>query len=169
MCCPLSSCDEYATVYDVEWRVSRKEHKCEECREPIPARTKYQHISMLFDGSWSRFKLCAMCTEIGDHFDCGGRSIGMLWEELEENFFPDMKAGGPCMVGLSPAARQHLIDKRMEWFFGLDEIPCHLDDVWEGWTPDKPPSARHWSAGSPYDARTVQMDDDDHDPAGGGW
>lgn len=130
MCCPLSGCDEPATVYNTKIHTSRKEHVCYECRETIPAKTKYEYISMLFDGSWDSFRLCLSCTEIGDHFNCGGRVLGTMWEELQENFFPDMKAGGPCMAGLSPDAKARLIDARMEWYFDQDEIN---DDVWSDW------------------------------------
>src|SRR5271156_2961080 len=137
MCCPLSSCDDYATVYDVEERTARKEHQCYECCGAIPSRARYEHISMLFDGKWDSFRLCLLCREIGDHFACGnGRTLGTLWSDLEENFYPDMKAGGPCMDGLSPAAKHLLIDRRMAWYFDQDEID---DQQWDGWTPDKPP------------------------------
>lgn len=133
-CCPLSGCDEYATFYDTDIRTARKEHKCFECGEAIPARAKYEHISMLFDGSWDSFKLCLSCMEIGDHFNCDGRTLGTLWEDLADNFFPDMKAGGQCMDGLSPEAKARLIDKRMEWYFDQDEID---DGAWEDWPRHK--------------------------------
>lgn len=137
-CCPLSGCDEYATVYNTSVRVARKEHRCYECRDPIPRGATYEYISMLFDGCWDDFKLCLLCKEIGDHFTCeSGRVLGEMWNELEEYFFPDMKCGGQCMEGLSPEAKRRLIDKRMEWYFDQDE--CR-DGQWDGWTPDKPPS-----------------------------
>jgi hypothetical protein len=114
-CCPLSSCDESATVYNQDERTARKDHACFECGETIPARSRYEHISMLFDGHWDSFKLCLSCREIGDHFTCGSRTLGILWEELEEYFFPDMKAGGPCMDGLSPEAKARLFERRLKW------------------------------------------------------
>jgi hypothetical protein len=48
--------------------------------------------------------MCLLCSEIGNHFACGGRVVETLWSDLEENFFPDMRMGGPCMSGLSPAS-----------------------------------------------------------------
>lgn len=130
VCCPLSEADDTATVYNVERRRARKEHACCECREPITIGQEHEYISMLFDGSWSDHRLCLLCSEIGDHFACGGRVAGTLWSDLEENFFPDMRMGGPCMAGLSPAAKLKLVERRMAWYFNQDEID---DSIWEDW------------------------------------
>jgi hypothetical protein len=40
---------------------------------------------------------------------------GFTWSQLGENFFPDMKAGGPCLKGLSPAAKSMLFERRVKW------------------------------------------------------
>lgn len=117
MCCPLSEPEESAQVYHQTKRTARKRHVCCECRSPIEPGAVHDYTSMLFDGEWSTWRTCLLCAEIGDHSNCGGRIIGVLWEELEENFFPDMKAGGPCMAGLSPAAKNALIERRMAWLF----------------------------------------------------
>ncbi len=140
MCCPLQGADECATVYNRRARVARKDHACFECEKTIPRGSKYEYVSMLFDGHWDDFKTCLPCSEIGDHFTCYedgvGRIVGQLWSDLQENFFPDMKAGGPCMEGLSPAAKQKLIDERMEWYFEQDEID---DGAWEDYVTKKDP------------------------------
>lgn len=131
MCCPLQEVDEHCTVWNETSRTARKEHVCVECREPIKKGELHQYVSSLFDGHWSTHRTCLLCVEIGDHFSCGrGRYTEMLWSDLEENFFPDMSAGGPCMQGLSPAAKQKLIDARMKWYFEQDEID---DSAWEDW------------------------------------
>jgi hypothetical protein len=118
MCCPLQECDDWATVYNTKVRVARKEHVCDECHEIIPAKANYEYISMLFDGHWDSFSVCLSCWEIGDHFACGnGRVLGTLWNDIEENFFPDMAAGGHCMDGLSPAAKARLFERRLQWMF----------------------------------------------------
>lgn len=136
-CCPLQGADEYATVYSVLVRTARKDHSCYECEKAISRGTKYEYITMLYDGHWDDFKICLLCSEIGEHFTCNdgwehGRILGQLWSDLQENFFSDMKAGGPCMEGLSPAAKGKLIDERMEWYLAQDEVN---DDRWEGWRP----------------------------------
>ncbi len=131
MCCALSEADERADVYNVTHRRARKQHACEECREPIAVGTLHEHVSMFFDRVWSSYRMCFLCSEIGDHFSCGqGRLVGLLWEDLENNFFPDMRMGGPCMEGLSPAAKAKLVERRMAWYLDQDEID---DSDWEDW------------------------------------
>ncbi len=118
VCCPLSGCDGYATAGEVTTRKARKEHLCHECHDPIVRGSRYEHASTLYDGSWSTFKTCLTCVEIRDHFDCGeGYVYGQLWSDIEENFFPDMAAGGVCIEGLSPAAKARMFELRLEWMF----------------------------------------------------
>ena len=116
-CCPLTGNDdgESASVYHANTRTARKPHRCTECREVIPAGAKYEHTSGCWDYSWSTYKTCLSCVEIRNHFACDGWLFGQLWEDLRENFFPDMKAGGPCMQGLSPEAKARLFEKRLAW------------------------------------------------------
>lgn len=155
MCCPLREADEAATVYNSETRTARKDHVCYECRKAIPRRTKYVHISMLFDGTWDDFKLCLLCEEIGDHFSCGrGRLLGELWSDLQQYFFRDMSAGGTCMDGLSPAAKGRLFEARMEWYFDQDEID---DSAWEDWPKHRD---RQREIRTPVDNRTVLFGDE---------
>lgn len=139
VCCPLSN-DGYEdgpSCCTESIRKARKEHWCCECRETIKVGDRYEYVSGIWDGRADSYKTCLLCKEIRDHFSCGhGWVYGEVWSQLTENFFPDMKAGGQCMAGLSPAAKQYLIDLRMEWYFAQDE--CN-DSRWEGWTPDKPP------------------------------
>lgn len=119
-CCPLSEPDEVATLYHSCTLRAGCDHRCCECGETIRKGERHQMVKMLFDGKWSSNRTCLLCEEIGDHFSCGGRIIGTLWEELEENFFPDMTAGGPCMDGLSPAAKGRLFEFRTQWLFDAE-------------------------------------------------
>ena len=116
-CCPLSSDPDgiTATVYTMKVVVAKKAHRCTECDEDIAAGARYERVTGLWDGSWSTYQTCLSCVEIRNHFECDGWFFGQLWDDLEENFFPDMKAGGPCMEGLSPEAKDRLITKRMDW------------------------------------------------------
>lgn len=117
-CCPLSGAD-----YDgPEWcttttPVAAKDHTCCECDDGIKKGDKYEKASGSWGGSISTYKTCLSCVEIRDHFACDGFCYGQLWSDLSENFFPDMKAGGPCMEGLSPAAKGRLFEKRLQWMF----------------------------------------------------
>jgi len=132
MCCPLSSdgdgegeCVDNAVVR------ARKDYVCCECDDPITKGTEHERYKMLWEGSFSTSRTCLSCVEIRDHFACNGRWIfGCLWGDLEENFFPEMKMGGPCMQGLSPEAKARLVAARMEWYFTQDEVP---DQQWDHW------------------------------------
>lgn len=117
MCCPLSGSDhdERATVSTTTKPTARKEHRCGECDEIIPIGAKYERTDGLWGCSWQTYKTCLSCVEIRDHFACDGWNFEMLWEDLEYNFFPNMKAGGPCMEGLSPAAKERLFERRTAW------------------------------------------------------
>lgn len=116
-CCPLQSdADGFIEDFFSKQRTARKDHACTECFETIPKGTKYENASGFWEGRPVDFKTCASCVEIRDHFACdGGYIFGQLWEDLEQNFFPDMKAGGPCLEGLSPQAKNRLFEKRTEW------------------------------------------------------
>ena len=116
-CCPLGADDgDLPSVCNVETRKAAKNHTCSECGEAIPRGERYEHVKGLWDGSWSTFRTCLSCVEIRAHFACEGRWVyGELWSRLEDNFFPDMRAGGPCMEGLSPAAKNRLFERRIKW------------------------------------------------------
>ena len=116
-CCPLSTSDDGCVeAYQCSHPTARKDTKCYECNAPISAGTKYEYVKGIWEGEWMIHKTCMSCKEIRDHFACNGQYVfGMLWEDLRENFFPTMKAGGPCMEGLSPEAKARLFDVRMKW------------------------------------------------------
>ncbi len=116
-CCPLSSCDDGDSpdFYNQRVLTAAKTHKCTECREPILKGSQYERVDGVWEGYWTTHKTCMTCVEIRDHFSCEGWIFGQLWEDLAENFFPNMKAGGPCMEGLSPAAKQCLFDACLAW------------------------------------------------------
>lgn len=116
-CCPLSGNSDGDTreCSTSTVRTARKDHRCYECHEVIPKGSRYEYASGIWDGSPSAFKTCLSCVEIRNHFGCEGWIYGQLWSDLEENFFPDMKAGGPCMEGLSPEAKSRLFELRLKW------------------------------------------------------
>lgn len=118
-CCPLSSSDDgdRPGFCNSTLRVARKPHKCTECGEAIAAGMRHEITTGKWGDEISTFRTCLSCREIRNHFGCEGWVFGQLWEDLEENFFPDMKAGGPCMDGLSSAAKSRLFDERLKWLF----------------------------------------------------
>jgi hypothetical protein len=115
-CCPLTSnYDDAPSCTSTVTRRARKEHQCYECREVIPAGASYEYCSGIWDGRADSFKTCLSCVEIRNHFACEGWLFGQVWSDIEENLFPDMKAGGPCMKGLSPEAKTRLFERRLKW------------------------------------------------------
>ncbi len=117
VCCPLGGgSDAPATMLNARVVKAAKAHVCTECRETIPKGARYELAKGLWDGSWSTYKTCLSCVEIRDHFACeSGYLFGEVWSQIEESFFPDMRAGGPCMEGLSPAAKGRLFERRLKW------------------------------------------------------
>lgn len=120
-CCPLTSSGDFEgpSCSSTTLRTARKDHICCECDLGIKKGDKYEYTSGVWDGYPDSFKTCLSCKEIRDHFSCDGWMYGHLWSDLEENFFPSMKAGGPCMEGLSPEAKARLFEERMKWFESL--------------------------------------------------
>lgn len=116
VCCPLESGDGESTEFhSVSTVKAAKDYRCAECREAIAKGTRHEVVRGMWGGSWSRFRTCLSCVEIRNHFQCTGWIYGQLWSDLEENFYPDMKAGGPCMQGLSPEAKARLFERRLKW------------------------------------------------------
>lgn len=117
MCCPLSNDDADGPECHTEQVVTaRKPHVCYECGEAIPIGTRYEKVTGIWDRRPSTYKTCLSCVEIRNHFACrSGWIYGEVWSQLEESFFPGMTAGGPCMEGLSPAAKARLFERRLAW------------------------------------------------------
>lgn len=114
-CCPLSGNDESSTGTSEIIRAARKAHECVECHEAIPVGASYERYTVFDDGSAEAYKTCLSCVEIRNHFACNGWLFGCVWEDLENSFFETMVAGGPCMQGLSPAAKDRLFTRRTAW------------------------------------------------------
>lgn len=115
-CCPLTGSDgDGPTVYSTSKVKAAKDYKCTECWDPIAKGTRHEVTTGMWDKEWSTYRTCFSCVEIRDHFACDGWIYGQLWEDIEQNFFPTMKAGGPCMEGLSPEAKGRLFELRLAW------------------------------------------------------
>jgi hypothetical protein len=66
---------------------SRKPHQCFECKETIPAGAMCERVSGLWpDSGWETYRFCEACSEIGLEFSENGRSFGMLWEGMQDNW-----------------------------------------------------------------------------------
>lgn len=122
VCCPLTSSDyeDGPKVFSSTIVKAAKDYKCTECHEVIAKGVKHEYACGMWDGSWSTYRTCLSCVEIRNHFACNGWIYEQVWSDIEENFFPDMAAGGPCMEGLSPEAKGRLFELRLKWL-GLEE------------------------------------------------
>jgi hypothetical protein len=106
-----------ADIFASRLVVARKAHQCYECEKEIPPGAKYERIKILYEGEWSCYEICMICSEIGTVFSCDGRCLGILWEDIHDTLFPNMTTG--CLAKLkTAAAKQHLLDKWNEWKFG---------------------------------------------------
>jgi hypothetical protein len=120
-CCPFGSDDfEGPSCYSECTRTARKEHTCDECEAKIRPGEQYNYESGVWDGRPSSYKTCLPCIDIRHHFlsKCNGNSwtYQTLWSDLQENFFPDMKAGGPCMEGMSPRGKAKMFEMYLAWY-----------------------------------------------------
>jgi hypothetical protein len=94
---------EPCEVYNQTRRKARKEHVCDECRDPIRRGNHYDEITGIFDGSPFRYRICLVCrldhSRVIDHEraeGCDGieadPGLGRLWE-------------GMWSIGLEPTPR----------------------------------------------------------------
>lgn len=121
-CCPLDSGDDFPpSFHQVTLPIARKEHRCYECNRVIARGERYEKAVGCWDGRFDVFKTCILCAEIRAHFACNGFLYGQLWDDLGDNFLPTMTAGGPCMEGLSPAAKSRLFDEKLKSLGLLDD------------------------------------------------
>jgi len=81
---------EFSPVaYTSETRVSRKPHKCSECRGVIFYKEMYHYFAGCWDGSWGTFKTCVDCQEFRNevevdlHYD-ERPFLGHLYEDIYE-------------------------------------------------------------------------------------
>lgn len=81
-CIDVCDYEDYATVLCEKTRRARKDHRCGECGETIPAGALYLYEATLFDGSVSTHKTCARCWQVRrDYFN------SFIWGGLVEAFW----------------------------------------------------------------------------------
>src|SRR5271167_465512 len=89
VCIGGDSDGEYCDVSEHKIVKARKPHKCLECDRTIAAGDDYERIKQLYDGGWSTWEVCLICSEISIAFSCAGRIIGNIWEDIHDNLFPN--------------------------------------------------------------------------------
>jgi hypothetical protein len=107
----LAACEHLSDRHPI----ARKQHKCRECQCVIEPGKKYRRQVSVCDGKLLDIKTCEICSELRSHFSDGSYYYGELWSTLRYAFFPNMVAGGPCIEGLSVAAKERLFEQWREW------------------------------------------------------
>lgn len=111
-CCVITGGGDYdqAAVARAATPRARVPHRCGECDAQIDVGERYERYTSLYDGRWQTDLTCLSCVEIRSHFSCDGWLFGEIWNELAQEFLPNLRAGGPCLTGLSPAGRTRLFE-----------------------------------------------------------
>lgn len=120
----------YRCQCDCGYCIDSEHHRCKSQEE---VRCVEKHV----------FFTCVVCLEIRDHFECDGFFYGQLWEDLQTNLYPTLVAGGPCLVGLSPAAKDALFEDYLanlestdrEWaeHWGDARDSCATSEAFSAW------------------------------------
>ena len=88
-------CGEVADVWQATPRTARNRHQCEDCNREIQAGERYEEIRILFDGLWTRYRVCAHCKAVREALEsrlpCYCYMVGGLYEELRD-YLADLRA-----------------------------------------------------------------------------
>lgn len=104
-----------ADVWESINRKARKQYRCCECGKTIEVGDTYELYSILYDGSWSKYKTCLVCAEIAAAFCCDGRIFGTLWSDFHDcDIWQEITTA--CFDKLdTPEAKAELRRRWMRW------------------------------------------------------
>jgi len=93
-------------------RKARKSHECCECDREIIVGEHYEEATLLYDGSWDRYRTCLDCLSVRSAMFCGCWYYTHTWEELEESLRERWEELPPssAMMALTPRAREMVCD-----------------------------------------------------------
>jgi hypothetical protein len=102
---------------------ARKQHTCCECGEPILRGEWYERVTGLWDGTFGTFATCTLCREIRRAFFCGGWEYTAMWDQIQDELFPEWKRLGPwdCLAKLDTDAARAKMNDRYRWWMGDDD------------------------------------------------
>lgn len=115
--CLYAADDVDDRFFRADLRTARKEHTCCECREVIRPGHRYEHAFGI-DGEGGAFtsKTCEICAEVRTVFYCGhAYYVETLWDEMEEQAFPNLTTASECFRELSPAAKAVVLERWTRW------------------------------------------------------
>lgn len=91
--------------------IARVEHQCCECDRIMEIGERYEVISGVWDGSFSRFKTCLNCVSVREEFFCDWYTHGEIWEALGEHIRSvGGHVDGDCISRLTGRARGMVCD-----------------------------------------------------------
>lgn len=91
---------------------ARRPHVCGERGGAISPGQTYVRSAGKSGGSIWAVKTCEPCDEIRHTFYCEGAwTFGKLWEDMEEQAFPELTTASACFTELSPLAKTLVMDK----------------------------------------------------------
>jgi len=93
-CSCICDNDDYdvLSLHNINFRMSRKQHICCECREQIHVGELYEHVTGLSEKKWFSAKTCLTCCHIRDDLCCSF-VYGDLRETLREAIGLDYVTG----------------------------------------------------------------------------
>jgi len=89
---------------------SRKNHKCDECRQVINLGESYRKEVFIFEG-FNVHRTCNTCLSVRETFFCDGIIYGEMWYLLREEIaIIDGDINQTCIASLIPSARNKVCD-----------------------------------------------------------
>lgn len=90
--------DEMAEFYRESTRRAAKQYRCCECRAVIAKGEQHEYVSGKWDGAIMDFRTCLPCAEIRKVFCCRNWVLETLWEDMQEQIFPDWERNDLMIV-----------------------------------------------------------------------
>lgn len=103
-----------AKVFHAHTVTARKPHVCDECKGAIEPGQKYERVSGLWD-RWQLWRFCLPCSEIQQEFSERGRTFGILWDTLYEEWGEGATLQGCLNRVTSVAAKEHMRQQWLKW------------------------------------------------------
>jgi len=109
--CVYIECDDFVTLLsDQIIKKSRKNHKCDECKQIIHQGESYRKEVFIFDG-FTIHRTCDTCLSIRETLFCDGIIYGEMWYLLREEIAnTDGDINQTCIASLIPSARNKVCD-----------------------------------------------------------
>ena len=85
--CMIDGCDGSYTLLSEQHRKARKEHGCAECHRIIDKGEIYLSMSVVYDGEFSAYKVCAHCevVQLWLKEECGGFVHNAVVEDIRDH------------------------------------------------------------------------------------